>query len=187
MTLLSLAVAFVLGVLVSLQVDIPTPVVLVWLGASALAGAAAAGLRWRLSLALLPLVLVLGMVRVELFESGPYSALASYHGRPGLKVEGTIAGDPGAAGPATRFRLDVDRVSAGEDMEAVSGAVQVTAFETSDLVRQREPPYYRYGDRLRLTGTLEPPPDLEDFDFPAYLASQGIHTVASFPGGLADR
>ena len=181
MTLLSLAVAFVLGVLVSLQVDIPTPVVLVWLGASALAGAAAAGLRWRLSLALLPLVLVLGMVRVELFESGPYSALASYHGRPGLQFEGTIAGGPGAAGPATRFHLDVDRVSAGEDMEAVSGAVQVTAFETSDLVRQREPPYYRYGDRLRLTGTLEPPPDLEDFDFPAYLASQGIHTVASFP------
>ena len=181
MTLLSLAAAFVLGVLVALQVDIPTPVVLVWLGASALAGAAAAGLRRRPSLALLPLVLVLGMVRVELFESDPDSALASYHGRPGLQVEGTIAGDTGAAGPATRFRMDVDRVSVGQDMEAVSGAVQVTAFETSDLVRRREPPYYRYGDRLRLTGTLEPPPDLEDFDFPAYLASQGIHTVAPFP------
>ncbi len=170
MTLLAMAAAFVLGVLAALQVDIPTPVVVLWLVASATGAAAALGLRWRPALALLPLMLVVGMARVELFDSDPVSPLTAYHGGPGLQIEGTVAGDPEAVGTATRFRLDVERVGAPGDLKEVSGAALVTAFETSDLVRQRDRPYYRYGDRLLLVGAMEPPPELEGFDYPSYLA-----------------
>ncbi len=181
MTLLAMAAAFVLGVLAALQVDIPTPVVVLWLVASATGGAAALGLRWRPALALLPLVLVVGMALVELFDGDSDSLLEAYHGRPGLRIEGIVTGDPEAAGAATRFRLDVERIGPPGDMEKASGTALVTAFETRDLVRRRDRPYYRYGDRLLLVGAVEPPPELEGFDYPAYLARQGIDTVVSFP------
>ena len=53
--------------------------------------------------------------------------------------------------------------------------------ESAELTRQRDKPYFRYGDRLLLVGTLESPPELEDFDYPAYLARQGIESVSFFP------
>ncbi len=65
----------------------------------------------------------------------------------------------------------------------------VTAHQTAELVELRDPPYMRYGDWLLLDGSLTFPPDLEDFDYPAYLARQGIGSVMSFPEVtlLADR
>ena len=47
---------------------------------------------------------------------------------------------------------------------------------------RRDRPYFRYGDRLLLKGALRSPTFLEDFDYPAYLAPQGIGSVMSFPG-----
>ena len=40
---------------------------------------------------------------------------------------------------------------------------------------------FRYGDRLQLEGVLDAPPELDEFDYPGYLARQGIGTVMPFP------
>ena len=52
---------------------------------------------------------------------------------------------------------------------------------SAELAREREEPYFRYGDRLLLEGAIESPPVLEEFDYPAFLARQGIGSVMSFP------
>ena len=92
-----------------------------------------------------------------------------------------MVSDPEAAGTATRFRFAVDRLTQDGQWQEVSGKALVTVRESTELVRLRDQPYFRYGDRLLLQGTLEAPRVLEDFDYPAYLARQGIGSVMPFP------
>jgi len=41
---------------------------------------------------------------------------------------------------------------------------------------------YNYGDRIRLQGHLETPPENEDFSYRDYLANQGIYSYLPYPG-----
>jgi competence protein ComEC len=50
------------------------------------------------------------------------------------------------------------------------------------LLRMSRYPAYRYGDVLTVTGELETPPTLEDFDYRGYLADRGIHSIIYYPG-----
>ena len=98
-----------------------------------------------------------------------------------------VVSDPEAAGTAIRFRLRADRINLGNDWTQITGDVLVTMRESMELARRRDSPYVRYGDRLLLDGALEAPPELEGFDYPAFLARQGIGSVMSLPaGGLLD-
>ena len=108
------------------------------------------------------------------------SPLTAYHGRSSL-VQGVVISDPEAVGSATRFRFDVDRIRSGGTWVDESEDALVTVRVPADLARLRDGPYIRYGDRLELEGTLDAPPDIEEFDYPSYLARQGISSVMSFP------
>ena len=56
------------------------------------------------------------------------------------------------------------------------------------LVRVPRYPTYHYGDVLKITGNLQTPPQLEDFDYKTYLERQGIYSVIYYPGvELLDR
>ena len=181
MTLLALAAAWVVGVLLADRFDVPEYSLGLFLIASLLLTVVLVVIRRPLLTALLLVVLVLGMLRVEVLSGDETSALAAYHGHDRLQLQGSVTGDPEAAGAATRLRLRVDQIMSGDDWAEISGDVLVTLRESAELTRQRDKPYFRYGDRLLLVGTLEAPPELEDFDYPAYLARQGIKSVSSFP------
>ena len=131
--------------------------------------------------ALLALLLVLGALRVEVFADDGPSALLAYHGLDDVQVEGVVVGDPEAAGAATRLRFDAERTKSGGAWTDAPGDVLVTLRESVEIVARRDKPYFRYGDRLLLRGRLDAQPKLEDFDYPAYLARQGIGSVMSFP------
>ena len=92
-----------------------------------------------------------------------------------------VVDDPEAAGSAMRLRLRVDRVRADDVWTEESGDALVTLMAPAQLARQRDAPLLRYGDRLLLEGALKAPPQLEEFDYPAYLARQGIGSVMEFP------
>ena len=49
------------------------------------------------------------------------------------------------------------------------------------LIRMPRYPTYHYGDVLKVTGELETPLQLEDFDYKSYLARQGIYTIIYYP------
>ena len=180
MILLALAVAWTAGVSLVVRFDVREPALGLFLLASALLVALSVGLRRPVLPALLVALLVLGMIRVEALDDDRPSRLSVYHGRP-VQLQGVIADDPEAAGAFTRFKLHTEKVEADDATEEVSGVVLVTARESTGLVRERDRPYFRYGDRLLLEGKLEAPPELDDFDYPLYLARQGIDTVMSFP------
>ena len=180
MILVALAAAWLAGTYLGIRFDATWPAIAMFATASVLLMVLARIGRRSMLPALMLLVLALSIARVAL-SGGDESELVAYHGSQPLQIEGVVVSDPEAAGAATRFRLAVERVTEEDGSEELSGDVLVTARESRELVRAREAPYFRYGDRLRLEGVLEEPPVLEDFDYPTYLARQGIGSVMSFP------
>ena len=181
MTLIGVAGVFLLGVFIAEHVRASGGALGLFLLASVFLLAFLASLRRSLIFpGLLAVVLFLGMLRGESSLVDQRSPLTPYYGRPSL-VQGVVVSDPEAAGSATRFRFDVDRIRSGDTWSDESGDVLVTVRASAELAGLREGPYFRYGDRLELEGTLDAPPEIEEFDYPSYLARQGISSVMSFP------
>ncbi len=91
------------------------------------------------------------------------------------RVDGAVAHTPRGA----RFTLHADTLRYGNDPLVIKGAVRVflrpSLWDTTAAF-----PFVRQGDRLRLHGTLEPPPvrrNPADFDYGAYLRRRGIHAL----------
>jgi competence protein ComEC len=181
MVVLSLAAAFLAGVFLGVPLGVPVSALALFALATALLTALLVSVRRTPLPALILLLVVLGTLRVEAFGADPGTALAAYHERGPMRVEGVVAAGPEPAGSATRFRFSVDRIEADGVSTEQSGDVLVTLRASAELARRRDAPYFRYGDRLLLEGGLEAPPVLEEFDYPAFLARQGISSVMSFP------
>ncbi len=59
--------------------------------------------------------------------------------------------------------------------------VRPEKIEGKVLVTTNRYPEYHYGDKLKITGKLESPKELGDFDYPGYLAKDGIYSVIYWP------
>ena len=181
MTLIGVAGVFLLGVFIAQHVQASGGALGLFLLASVFLLALLVSLRRSLIFpGLLAVVLLLGMLRGESSLVDQPSPLTLFHERH-LLVQGVVVSDPEAAGSATRFRFDVDRIRSGDTWADESGDVLVTVRASAELAGLREGPYFRYGDRLELEGTLDAPPEIEEFDYPTYLARRGISSMMSFP------
>ena len=169
---------FVAGVGLAVWLKAPSgaPIAVLLLGLAALT--LAVGLR-QLRLPAAPMLvaaaLLLGFWRVE---ASPAPTLPIVPTGADVTVTLIVTDAPEAAGSRLRFRgraLDADDplqsdVPAGTNL-------QVYTLPPPELVAQRSPPYLRYGDTLRLSGRLERPQPIGDFDYAAYLESQQISGV----------
>ena len=145
------------------------------LGAAIVGGAAARAFGLPvLPAALLP-VLLLGVWRAEASEPDLWPLATQAEQR--VVVEGAIADDPEAANRGARFELSVTGIDRGGGLETAEGRLLVYAQPSAEMVYERSPPFFEYGDRLAIAGVLRAPEPFGDFDYPAYLASQGISGV----------
>ena len=125
--------------------------------------------------AVIALAFILGVVRVAVSDDALPHTYASLQSQ---QVEGLVLSDVEALGNFARFRLDLERIRReGGDWTAAEETLLVTARANIELAEMRDAPYFRYGDRLLIEGTIEEPPELEEFDYAAYLARQGIAEV----------
>lgn len=85
-----------------------------------------------------------------------------------VTVEGVVADYPDVRDVQTQYRLRVDVLTIDRTTHPVRGDL---------LVQAGRFPGYAYGDRLRVAGQLQTPPILDDFDYKAYLAQRGIHSL----------
>ena len=180
MTLLAVAAAFLLGVFLGDRLDPPPSALLVFASGALLAAVFLGRIGHSTLPAILALCVVLGGLRASVMAD-PTSDLARFHSERTVQLEGLALDDAGQAGAAMRFPVRVERVLSDGGWTEVEGTALVTAGRAAEIGEGRDAPYVRYGDRLRLEGTLTAPPELDDFDYPAYLARQGIGTVMSFP------
>ena len=155
--------------------DVPLAALML-LALAALFGAALlASLRRSPWAALIALAFTLGVLRVALGDDARVPTYASIEPQ---QVEGVVLNDVEALGNFARFRLEMERIRRdGDEWTAAEGTLLVTARANIELAEMRQAPYFRYGDRLLIEGVIEEPPDLEAFDYAAYLARQGIVEV----------
>ena len=178
-----LVAAWIGGLLLGLELDAYIPA-LVLLSVS---GLVAAGLLrflgWSPWPGLLAVVLIMGFLRAEMSQTpGIFEDIDALEE---VTVRGQVASDPELSGPGVELVLDARSVDRGAGLEDAGGKLLVTARPPIELVRSREEPYFRYGDTPELTGRLQEPESFEDFDYPAYLARQGIYATMPFLSGCS--
>ncbi len=89
-----------------------------------------------------------------------------------------VSDAPAISGSRVRFRAEVLADAADQHGSVPVGSnLLVYALPPSDLAARRGPPFLRYGDTLRVSGKLERPEPIGDFDYAAWLAAQGISGV----------
>jgi competence protein ComEC len=89
-----------------------------------------------------------------------------------LEIKGVIIGDPDIRDRSTRLAVAAEEIRLESGWRDVEGTVLVTVPRY---------PEYDYGDLLLITGELQTPPRLDDFDYKGYLAHQGIYTTIYYP------
>lgn len=106
------------------------------------------------------------------FDSGH---VASYNDRPeAVSLTGVVIASPDVRDRYVGLRIEAERLRpswAGGDIP-VRGKVLAWAPRFDD---------WHYGDRVRLDGYLETPPELEEFSYRDYLARQGIYSLMRRP------
>ena len=178
--LLAVASAFLLGVFLGVRLDPPISALLLITSGTLLVGLFLRRIGRPALPAVLALFVLIGCLRTAVMTDAR-AELARYHSTSPIQVEGLVLDDAGPAGAAMRFPVRIEHVRTKDGWVKVEGTALVTAGRGVEVGERRDPPPIRYGDRLRLEGPLTAPPHLDDFDYPAYLARQGIGSVMSFP------
>jgi competence protein ComEC len=99
--------------------------------------------------------------------------LRFYNDQGAFEVKGRLVSDPDVRDKSTHLTLSVEAIK----LDTVWQEVEGTA-----LVFVPRYPAYHYGDVLKVTGELQTPPQLDDFDYRGYLEHQGIYTIMLYPG-----
>ncbi len=106
---------------------------------------------------------------------GPHD-LATYNGTAEaprwLTVTGLVDDSPDVRDRITLLRLRAETVEIEGQMQPVRGLA---------LIQAPRYPAYRYGDKVRVRGALETPPDLAGFSYRKYLARRGVHSLLRYP------
>lgn len=105
--------------------------------------------------------------------------LQFYNGNGPIEIKGMVSRDPDVGDKTIRLQLSATSIT-GKRHE-VSGNVLliVSRYTTGNSPGNST---YSYGDVLRVTGKLETPSLLDDFDYQGYLANQGIYSIMFYPG-----
>jgi len=98
--------------------------------------------------------------------------LRYYNDRGTIEVRGMVARDPEISDRSTRLYFSPAEIRTDGEWQPAEGNALLFVPRTST---------YRYGDQLRVTGELDTPPQLNDFDYQGYLAHQGIYSTMLYP------
>lgn len=173
MTLIYLSCAWVIGILLGSKFNLPLVLTLI-------------------GLVPLPLLLFLRQYRksiistslclIALFGSAFYfqscqptideDYLQFYNDQGTVEIKGIIDTDPEIREKTTHLRLKAKEIKSNTGWHEVTGTA---------LLFVPRYPTYSYGDLLLITGKLETPSQLDDFDYQGYLAHQGIYSTMLYP------
>lgn len=93
-------------------------------------------------------------------------SLATYNDVGRVTLVGVVVGEPDERDQHTNLRVRVERLTLPDGTEQEVGGLA--------LVQTSRYPRRGYGDRLRIVGDLELPPIFEGFSYREYLARQGV-------------
>jgi len=104
--------------------------------------------------------------------------IAYYNDQPAeLILEGVLVDPPDNRDTYTNLRLRIEQIR-------ITDENQFTAVHGLILARISSGNNFLYGDRIRLQGHLETPPENEDFSYRDYLAKHGIYSYIAYPSSI---
>lgn len=106
------------------------------------------------------------------------TTLAHYNDVGTVTLEGVVWDEPDERDTRTNLRVQVETLTVlGETPRTVSGVALVYAPSLSEArLTATGEPRWRYGDRVRVIGNLETPPEFESFSYRDYLARLGVYS-----------
>lgn len=160
------------GIVLSQYYPLPAGPVLLATVATLVAAAVLYLLAWRRqNLLVFLLFVLLGFVAGRLAVESAVSSVESLAGHL-VTVRGRVAQEPDIRPDRAAYVLVLEEVVAGEKTARAAGRALAVVYEPQRV--------YSYGDRLEVRGRLEkplPPGNPGAFDYPAYLARQGVGVV----------
>lgn len=172
MKLLLLAAGWLFGIFIGLQTDAPIlPVALLAMAAIS-GGALLLCCRMPLWPALLAFALVLGLLRLEAAEKP--NLLFPGSDDQTVTIQGRVTNDPESTGQRIKLEVAVDYLDLGSGLTSFDAKLLTYAEPSASLISLRDSPYFQYGDTVTIKGRMQRPKALADFDYPSYLAHQGI-------------
>jgi len=99
-------------------------------------------------------------------------SLQFYNDSGTLEIKGMVNTDPEFRDKTAHLRVSTTGIKLAKEWQEVTGTA---------LLFVPRYPTYEYGDVLLVTGKLETPPQLDDFDYKDYLAHQGIYSTMLYP------
>jgi competence protein ComEC len=126
-------------------------------------------------------VLCMGGGRMQLAQpSFTPTDLAYYNDRPEKTiVEGVLAAPPEMDDARISIRMKAESLRLAQSVDGNSTAPLLVEGQLVARVQDALALDWRYGDRLRLEGWLETPPEFEGFSYKDYYAHQGIYSQFS--------
>ncbi len=167
-----LSAAWLAGVLLGLSAGLDPAGALLLAGAAALTAIGLRLARMPTFPAVLAVVLLLGLGRASL--DAPSYGASHLQGQRVVAI-GTIASDPETTARRVRFELQIHQAQVnGAEIPDVDERWLVYVRPPDNLVSRRNAPFFRYGDGVTVQGTPSQPQPIDGFDYPSYLAAQGI-------------
>jgi competence protein ComEC len=122
------------------------------------------------------LILCLGAIRYQLsLPKIDPTFIAFYNDQPSIVlVEGIISDPPDVRDTYVNLRVKVEQI-------LPTGETQMVRVDGLLLARVSKNTVFNYGDRIRMQGKLQTPPENEDFSYRNYLANQGIYSYLPYP------
>jgi competence protein ComEC len=120
------------------------------------------------------LALLAGALRFQAMALAAQSPeqVSRFNGSAWVTLEGVVRGYPDERDTYTNLPLAVDSMATPEGIVTIRGIA---------LVHAPRWPAYDYGDRLRVSGKLEEPPETDSFSYRDYLARRGIYSLIQYP------
>lgn len=129
--------------------------------------------KWLVLAGLILLVFMSGNTYYRSTLSQIYRNVLSFYNETNqITIEGSISGDPATNDKTTQFSLKADYVYLESGKQSISGTALITTLNYEG---------YHYGDQLKITGDLQTPTALGDFDYKSYLSRKDIYSVMVFP------
>jgi competence protein ComEC len=121
-------------------------------------------------------LLILALAIIAFFGGTAYyptslpqdNIVAEDNSQPLVEISGSISAPPEIRGNNSHIELTVSKIN----NRPVTGRV---------LLFTPRYPGYKYGDVIQVKGRLVPPPQLDEFDYQAHLAREGIYATLFYP------
>ncbi len=138
---------------------------------------------WIPSAVILPLMalfLAIGAIRYQLNQPRIDPSFIAYYNDQGTETTlvGVVSEPPDVRDTYTNLRVQVEQYTPIDKS-------RFTSVRGTLLARVSTSASFAYGDRIRLQGKLQAPPENEDFSYREYLARQGIYSYMAYPSTTA--